>query len=63
MKVGLINPAWGDKRRGLNSTAVYRSVPPQALLQLASLTPPDHEVRITDENWSSISPILMTSWG
>lgn len=54
MKIGLINPAWGDKRRGLNSTAIYRSIPPQALLQLASLTPPDHEVRITDENWTTL---------
>lgn len=54
MKVGLINPAWGDRRRGLNSTAVYRSIPPQALLQLASLTSPDHEVRITDENWTTL---------
>ncbi len=50
MKIGLINPAWGDRRAGLNSTALYRSVPPQGLLQLASLTPPEHEITITDEN-------------
>jgi radical SAM superfamily enzyme YgiQ (UPF0313 family) len=54
MKIGLINPAWGDKRRGLNSTALYRSIPPQGLLQLASLTPREHEVTITDENWTSV---------
>ncbi|MGD0663221.1 MAG: radical SAM protein [Syntrophorhabdales bacterium] len=54
MKIGLINPAWGDRRRGVNATALYRSIPPQSLLQLASLTPLDHEVSITDENWSTL---------
>jgi radical SAM superfamily enzyme YgiQ (UPF0313 family) len=54
MKIGLINPAWGDRRRGLNSTALYRCIPPQALLQLASLTPLDHELCIIDENWSAL---------
>jgi hypothetical protein len=54
MRIGLINPAWGDRRQGINATALYRSIPPQALLQLASLTPSNHEVRITDENWSTI---------
>ena len=54
MNIGLINPAWGDRRRGINATALYRSIPPQGLLQLASLTPQDHEVSITDENWSAV---------
>jgi hypothetical protein len=54
MRIGLINPAWGDRRAGLNSTALYRSIPPQALLQLASLTPLEHEVTITDENGQTL---------
>jgi radical SAM superfamily enzyme YgiQ (UPF0313 family) len=54
MNIGLINPAWGDRRRGVNSTSLYRCIPPQALLQLASLTPLSHEVDIVDENWSEI---------
>lgn len=54
MNIGLINPAWGDRRRGVNSTSLYRCIPPQALLQLASLTPLSHEVDIVDENWSDI---------
>lgn len=27
MKIGLINPAWGDRRRGINATALYWSIP------------------------------------
>jgi len=47
MKITLVCPGW--KNKGLNSISFFK-LPPQSLIQLASLTPLDWEVKIIDEN-------------
>lgn len=47
MKVTLIHPKW--KNRGLSCISMFR-IPPLGLLQLASLTSEEWEVKIIDEN-------------
>lgn len=50
LRIGLINPCGVQQGRGLNSTPLYRYIPPQSLIQLKSVTPEEHEVTIIDEN-------------
>ena len=54
MKIKLIYPKMHDTSRG--TRVKYRLVPPQSLLALAALTPPEHVVEICDEN---VTPLRM----
>ena len=54
MKVTLIYPRWKNRGVNLNNVPLLR-VPPQGLIQLASLTPLDWEVKIVDENTDLIN--------